>query len=152
MREQKINGRRNTELLLLLLAAVPVGLLYAMYLVSDKVTLSVSAFAVPLGLLIAFTGAHLAVRRLAPAADPVILPLVFVLSGIGITFVSRLTGGQTNSQVIWLFVSVAAMVATLYFVPSLDQLAGYKFTLGIAGIVLLLIPMIFGTEINGSRL
>lgn len=152
MREQQINGRRNTELLLLLLAAVPVGLLYAMYLVSDKVALSISAFAVPLGLLVAFTGAHLAVRRLAPAADPVILPLVFVLSGIGITFVSRLTGGQTNSQVIWLFVSVAAMVATLYFVPSLDQLAEYKFTLGIAGIVLLLIPMIFGTEINGSRL
>lgn len=152
MYESRINSRRNTELLLLLLTAIPVGLLYSMYLVTSNVALSLSAFAVPLGLLLAFGVAHIAIRKLAPAADPAILPLVFLLSGIGICFVSRLTEGQTNSQVMWLFISVAAMVATLYFVPSLDQLAEYKFTLGVAGIALLLLPMLVGTEINGSRL
>ena len=146
------NTRRNTELWLLVLAALPVTLIYAMYVVNMQVELSVSALAVPLGLFAAFAVAHLAIRRLAPGADSAILPLVFLLSGIGIAFVTRLAPSLAVNQVVWLFVSVAAMVATLAFVPSLDELADYKFTLGIAGVVLLLLPMLFGTEIGGSKL
>ncbi len=146
------NTRRNTELWLLMLAAMPVTLLYAMYVVNMKVELSVSSLSVPLGLFAAFAVAHIAIRRLAPGADSAILPLVFFLSGIGIAFVTRLAPALAVNQVIWLFVSVAAMVATLAFVPSLDELADYKYTLGAAGVVLLLLPMLFGTEIGGSKL
>ena len=146
------NTRRNTELWLLLLAAVPVTLLYAMYVVNMHVELSVSSLAVPLGLFGAFTVAHLAIRKLAPGADSAILPVVFLLAGVGIAFVTRLAPQLAVNQVIWLFVSVAAMVATLAFVPSLDELAEYKYTLGAAGVALLLLPMLFGTEIGGSRL
>ena len=146
------NTRRNTELWLLMLAALPVVLLYAMYVVNMHVTLSVSSLSVPLGLFAAFAVAHLAIRRLAPGADSAILPIVFLLAGVGIAFVTRLAPDRAMSQVVWLFVSVAAMVATLFFVPSLDELAEYKYTLGAAGVVLLLIPMIFGVEIYGSKL
>ena len=145
-------SRRTTELLLLIAGSVPVVLIYAMYCVTKIVDLSVSTLAVPIGLFAAFSVAHVAIRFLAPAADPVILPATFVLSGIGIAFVTRLKPDLAVNQVLWLFLSIAAMVATLVIVRDLDKLASYKYTLGIAGIVLLIIPMIFGTEISGSKL
>ena len=146
------NTRRNSELGLLFLGAIPVLLLYTMYLVDMNVELTVSSLAVPLGLFAAFAVAHLAVRRLAPGADPAILPITFVLSGIGITFVSRLAPSLAVNQIMWLFLAIAAMVATLALVPSIDELAEYKFTIGIAGVVLLVLPMLIGTEHGGSKI
>ena len=151
---ERIRGgnRRNMELLFLCLAAVPVVLLYALYIVNDNVALSLSTLAVPVGLFVAFAAAHVAVRILAPDADPVILPVVFLLSGIGIAFVTRLAPDLAENQVLWLFISVAAMIATLFFVRNLDKLADYKYTLGLIGVILLILPMIIGTEKNGSKL
>ena len=145
-----INTRRNTELGLLIAAAVPVILLYAMYLLNAKVALSFSSLAVPIGLFAAFGVAHFATRRFAPEADPAILPLVFLLSGIGIAFVTRLAPTLAIGQVTWLFLSVAAMIAVLVLVPSIEALAQYKFTMGIVGVALLLLPMLIGTSRGGS--
>ncbi len=145
-------SRRTTELLLLCAAALPVLLIYAMYVMNMNVPLSVGTLAVPIGLFAAFAVAHVAIRFLAPGADPVILPITFVLSGIGIAFVTRLKPELAVNQVMWLFVSIAAMVGTLIVVRNIDKLLEYKYTLGIAGIVLLVIPMVFGTEHGGSRL
>lgn len=151
---ERIRGgnRRNMELLFLCLAAVPVVLLYALYIVNDNVALSLGTLAVPVGLFVAFAAAHVAVRILAPDADPVILPVVFLLSGIGIAFVTRLAPDLAENQVLWLFISVAAMIATLFFVRNLDKLADYKYTLGLVGVILLILPMVIGTEKNGSKL
>ena len=145
-------SRRTTELLLLCAGAIPVLLLYSMYVINTGAELSLATLGVPIGLIVAFVIAHIAIRILAPGADPAILPIVFVLSGIGVTFVTRLAPEDAMGQVIWLFVSVAAMVATLALVPNLDRLAEYKFTLGIAGVALLLLPALVGTEIYGSKL
>lgn len=151
---ERIRGgnRRNMELLFLCLAAVPVVLLYALYIVNDNVALSLGTLAVPVGLFVAFAAAHVAVRILAPDADPVILPVVFLLSGLGIAFVTRLAPDLADNQVLWLFISVAAMIATLFFVRNLDKLADYKYTLGLVGVILLILPMVIGTEKNGSKL
>ena len=145
-------SRRSSEFALLLLAAIPVVLLYAMYVVNTKAELTVTTLTVPLGLAAAFAIAHFSVRWLAPGADPAVLPIVFLLSGIGIAFVTRLAPNLALNQVIWLFVSVGAMVGTLFVVRSLDRLARYKYTLGIVGIILLVLPMIFGVELGGSKL
>ena len=99
-------SRRNTELFLLIIAALPVTLLYAMYVMNMGVTPSFQTLAVPIGLFAAFTAAHLAVRLLAPGADPAILPVVFALSGIGITFVTRLKPDDSMGQIIYLFIGV----------------------------------------------
>ncbi len=144
--------RRTTELLLLCAGALPVLLVYAMYVMNMSVELTVSTLAVPIGLFVAFAIAHVAIRFLALGADSVILPITFVLSGIGIAFVTRLKPELAVNQVLWLFISVAAMVVTLVVVRNLDKLASYQYTMGIAGIVLLLIPMFFGTEHGGSKL
>jgi cell division protein FtsI/penicillin-binding protein 2/cell division protein FtsW (lipid II flippase) len=147
-------SRRNVELLLLCLAAPMVILLFAMVMVNAGSDLTLSTVAVPIGIFLAFLIAHIAVRVFAPNADPAVLPIVFALSGIGITFIARLDTDMALRQVVWLFVSIIAMVAVLAIVRNLDKIARYKYTLMIIGVVLLLSPMLpgIGTEINGSRI
>lgn len=150
--ERHAHSRRNIELVLLILAAIPVLLLYALLTLSTTETLSLVNFTIPLGLLGAFTVAHLALRRYAPAADAALLPIVFLLSGIGITFLTRLSAEAAFNQVIWLFLSVAALIGVLVVIKNLEMLARYKYTLGIIGLALLILPMLIGTEHFGSKL
>ncbi|MDD5806553.1 MAG: peptidoglycan glycosyltransferase, partial [Eggerthellales bacterium] len=124
-------SRRNTELLLLCLAAPAVLLLFAMVMASQAESfesLTLQSLAVPLGLFGAFVLAHLAVRKFAPNADPAILPLAFGLSGIGIAFVTRLAPNLAMRQVGWLLLSIFAMIAVLVLVRNLDRLVRYKYT------------------------
>ena len=113
-------SRRTTELLLLIAAAFPVTLLYAMYVVTTGAALSFQTLAVPLGLFAAFAAAHIGVRIFAPGTDPAILPIVFTLSGIGITFVTRVKPALAMSQLMILFAAIAFMVITLVLVKNLD--------------------------------
>ena len=145
-------SRRTTELLLLIAAAFPVTLLYALYVVNAGAALSFQTLAVPLGLFAAFAAAHIGVRFFAPGADPALLPIVFALSGIGITFVTRLEPSAAMGQIVFLFVGVALMVGTLALVKNLEVVSRYKYALGAIGIVLLVLPMLIGTEIYGSKL
>lgn len=152
-------SRRNTELLLLVIAAPIVIVLFAMLVVTGGQELSFNTLGVPIGIFAAFLIAHLAIRKLAPEADPALLPIVFALSGVGIAFVTRVAPYSSSpnmaaNQLIWLFVGVAAMVVTLVVVRNLDKLARYKYTLMLLGVLLLLSPMlpVIGTEISGSRL
>ena len=147
-----MGSRRNTELFLLVAAAFPVILLYAMYVVNTGAELSFTTLAVPLGLFAAFTAAHIAARFFAPGADPAILPVVFLLSGIGITFVTRLAPELAMNQLMILFGSIVLMALTLVFVKNLDVVKRYKYTFGILGILLLVLPMFIGTEAYGSKL
>ena len=150
---EKTGGlRRNTELFLLFVGAIPVFLLYAMYMVTARSTLTIETMAVPIGLFAAFTIAHIAIRFLAPAADPAILPIVFVLSGIGITMVTRLAPNLAVNQTIWLFISVVAMVVVLAVIRNLDALARYKYSIGILGVALLLLPIVIGQDRYGAKL
>ncbi|MFR3273242.1 MAG: penicillin-binding transpeptidase domain-containing protein [Slackia sp.] len=146
--------RRNTELLLLCLAAPFVILLFSMVLVKQDTALSFETLAVPLGLFGAFIVAHIATRFFAKNADPAIMPIVFGLSGIGIAFVTRLAPDLAIRQVMWLFLGIVLMVATLAIVRNLDKLARYKYTFTIVGIVPLLMPMLpgIGQEVLGSRI
>ena len=145
-------SRRTTELLLLIAAALPVTLLYALYVVNAGAALSFQTLAVPLGLFAAFAAAHIGVRIFAPGADPALLPIVFALSGIGITFVTRLEPNAAMGQLVFLFVGVGLMVGTLAVVKNLEVVKRYKYVLGAIGIILLVLPMFIGTEIYGSKL
>ena len=146
--------RRNIELLLLCIAAPIVIVLFSMLVLVGGQSLSFNTLGVPLGIFVAFLGCHFAVRKLAPNADPAILPITFALSGIGIAFVTRLAPEMAGRQLIWLFAGVAILILLLALIRSLDKLAEYKYTFMIVGILLLLSPMlpIVGSEVNGSRL
>ena len=146
--------RRNLELILLCIAAPLVILMFAMLVVNQGQPLNFNTLGVPIGIFAAFVVAHLAVRKLAPGADPAILPITFALSGIGIAFVTRLRPELAVGQLMWLFVGVAFLVLVLLFVRNLDRLARYKYTLMLVGFILLLSPLIpfIGQEIYGSRI
>ncbi len=145
-------SRRNIELLLLIAALPPVLLLYALYLLNTGTELNITTLAVPLGLAGAFFVAHLAVRFFAPQADPAILPIVFALSGIGITFVTRLNPDLALRQLAWLFLSIGMMVVTLIVVRRIASLSRYKYTIILVGLILLILPIFIGVERGGSKI
>ncbi|WP_251178135.1 FtsW/RodA/SpoVE family cell cycle protein [Adlercreutzia agrestimuris] len=146
--------RRNLELVLLLIAAPLVVLLFAMMAINQGLSLNMNTLGVPLGIFGAFFVAHLAIRKLAPGADPALLPISFALSGTGIAFVTRLVPNLAVNQLIWLFLGIGCMVLVLAFCRNLDKIANYKYTLMIVGFALLLSPLIpgLGQEIYGSRI
>jgi cell division protein FtsW (lipid II flippase) len=103
--------------------------------------------------------AHVTVRYAAPDADPAILPLAFLLNGLGLVFVRRvdLAAGTdlAATQTVWTAVTVGIMCLALLFVGSVRPLERYQYTFGLATIVLLLlpvIPFISAGVINGARL
>ena len=147
-----MRSRRDTELLLILAAAPAIALLFALVHGAARATVTWQDFAVPLGLLVAFLGAHVAARYFAPGADPVLLPIVFALTGTGLAFMTRLDTGLAASQVVWVFGGVLALVVTLAVVPSLEHLARYKYTIALVGVILLVAPAIIGVEVNGAKL
>lgn len=62
--------RRNTELLLLCVAAPPVILLFAMVALNQGEQVTLDNLTVPLSMFATFVVAHLAIRKLAPGPTP----------------------------------------------------------------------------------
>ena len=135
---------RSTELLLILGATPVVALIFVMSIITSGNAITFETLAVPIGLFLAFIAAHFAVCKLAPNADNALLPITYLLSGIGIAFVFRLAPDLATNQLIWLFAGIALMVLTLVFVPSLSSLSRYKYTLMVFGLLLLLLPIVVG--------
>lgn len=116
------------------------------------------------GLVLAAVGAHLAVRRFAPYADPILLPLVLCLNGLGLVMIHRLDLGRqaidpgraafAGSQVIWTFVGILAFAAVLVVVRDHRRLQALTYTFGLVAIVLLILPLlpVVGHEQNGARI
>ena len=146
--------RRNNELLLLFIAAPVLVLLFVMLALAQGETLGFDAIVVPAGIFAAFLVAHVAVRKLAPGADPGLLPIAFLLTGIGIAFITRIDADLAEKQLIWLFVGIAAFILVLALVKSIDKLTQYKYVMAIIGFALLLSPLVpgLGQEIYGSRI
>lgn len=147
-----MRSRRDTELLLLLAAAPAVVLFFVLVHGAQGAEVSWGDVGVPLGLLACFLGAHVAARFLARGADPSLLPIAFLLTGISIATITRLDPVLASSQVLWVLAGVVALVAVLAAVPSLERLARYKYTIALAGIVLLVLPALIGVEVNGAKL
>ena len=153
-RSQPWHARRNTELALLVLAAVIVAGAYV--LASLGRSSSIPADIVPflvvvLALLVA---AHVATRRLAPDADGILLPLAGLLNGLGYVFIARLDEDLAGLQATWTAVGIGAYVLTLVVVRRARDLETYRYTFALVGIALLLLPLapVIGREINGARI
>jgi cell division protein FtsW (lipid II flippase) len=146
--------RRNAELGLVLLAAVLTAGAYV--LASLGRTSSIPANIGPLlGVILVLLGAaHVATRRLAPAADGVLLPLAALLNGLGYVFIARLDHKLAGLQAIWTALGVAAYIGTLWLVRRTRDLERFRYTFALIGIGLLLMPLlpIVGRNINGARL
>jgi cell division protein FtsW (lipid II flippase) len=147
-------ARRNTELGLILLGALIVAGAYVLAALGRTARLPANLIpflAVIIGLLAV---AHLAVRRLAPDADGVLLPLAGLLNGIGYVFIARLDPGLAGLQATWTALGVGAFVVTLVVVRRARDLERLRYTVALVGLALLLMPLlpVFGRNINGARL
>jgi peptidoglycan glycosyltransferase len=147
-----MRSRRDKELLLLLAAVPVVVLLFVLVHAAESRTVTWADVVVPLGLFACFAGAHLAARFMARGADPALLPLAFVLSGIGLAIITRLDATLATSQLMWVLGGVLALVLTLAVVPSIERLGRFKYTIALAGIGLLVLPALIGREVNGAKL
>jgi cell division protein FtsW (lipid II flippase) len=151
--------RRNTELALGLLAVVIGAGGYLLLLLADGPELPPDlwgSFVAVIGLLVV---AHLAVRWLAPRADPTLLPIAALLNGIGYILISRIDADLPGedlapAQGLWTALGVGAFVATLLLVRRVNALERYRYTCLFLGVLLLLIPLVpgVGYQINGARL
>lgn len=111
-----------------------------------------SGLAYPLGLTAAFFAAHLLVRAFRPRCDPYLFPLGAMLSMVGIILLHRLNSHMAGLQAVWIGVALAVMVSTVIFLKDYRVLERYRYSLGLAGLVLLAVTMVFGREVNGARL
>lgn len=112
-----------------------------------------------LGGLSIVTGiAHVIIRIYAPYADPVILPIVVTLCGIGLAMIHRLDVADDTSnasvQLTWMVVGVALFVLVLIVVRDHRVLARYPYLLALTGIALLMLPLlpVIGHEVRGAQI
>lgn len=157
-------NRRNTEFGLLCFAALLTALALIIVDINQDQGFSGDLVVYPLAFLALFGAAHLAIRRFAPYADPILLPIVTLLNGLGLVMIHRLdlanrsaevSGPGANQQMLWTLVGVAGFAALLIVLPDHRQLARYGYVCGLVGLVLLAVPALLPaaySEQNGAKI
>jgi cell division protein FtsW (lipid II flippase) len=152
---------RNLELALVVLASVINGA--ALYLVQLGAlgAFDRSFFLPATGLAVLVLGMHVALRWLAPDADPFILPIATVLNGLGIAAIYRLdlAGGYSGwdsvavRQIVWSGLAIVCALAVIVLLKNHRVLQRYRYIAMFVGLILLLLPMLpfIGQNINGAR-
>lgn len=158
---------RNTELGLLLLAMAVVAGFSAVVEMQllERVT---GTFWVPAAALTGvFLGANVVLRFFAPYADPVLLPAAALLNGIGVAFLRRLDLGVNDvtqvahdlppfagiggRQLVWTLASVVGAVVLLMLVRDHRFISRYAWTLGLLGLILMMLPGLLPASISASE-
>jgi cell division protein FtsW (lipid II flippase) len=167
---RRVRGHRGGELALLIFALVVVAI-YSAAVEAGIVGKITSDFWVPAAVLfMIFLAAHIAIRFLAPHADPALLPTVALINGLGVAFLRRLDlgavpaaqradlnplSGDSLRQLMWTAAAVIGAIILLFIMRDHKSLSRYAYTLGFAGIVLVIIPAILPARfsaINDAKL
>ncbi len=155
--------RRNTELLLVLTASIlGIGGWLLTHLNRDG-SIPVSAWWMFVAWLAICVGAHLIVRWRIPYADPVILPSVLTLNGLGLSMIHRIDVGwdpptdAVTMQLIWTILGVLLFAAVLIRLRDYRLLQGLSYVLFLIGMAFLLLPLVPGlasanNAANGSQI
>jgi hypothetical protein len=157
--------RRGAEFFLTILA-VTIGVMsYCAVGLGAQGRIPAGALGLGLGLVSLSVAAHFVIRRVAPYADPVLLPLVLCLNGLGLAMIYRLDLGRqqidperqgfAGPQLVWTVLGLAFFTAVLVLVRDHRRLQSVTYTFGFAALVLLvlpLVPFIGAGVINGSRI
>ena len=166
----RIPTRRNAELILLLFAVLVVMAAETAVEATQDGRLSshlVTYAAVPI--VVGFV-AHLVIRRVAPYADPLLLPIVVLLNGLGLVMIHRLDlglkqqaeqagesygSGAAPTQVVWTALGVVLFIALIVVVRDHRVLQRYAYTLAFVGLFLVVLPAVLParfSEVNGAHI
>jgi cell division protein FtsW (lipid II flippase) len=154
--------RRNAELGLLILA---VGIVLLAWVTTDlnrNGTVPANIIPVAGGFTLLALSVHLVLRWKASYADPVMLPIVTVLNGLGLVMIHRLdlargklgADGDAYRQIIWTTLAVILAIAVILVLRDHRLLRRYTYVSMAVGFVLLLLPLApgIGQTINGSQI
>ncbi|MGH2806464.1 MAG: FtsW/RodA/SpoVE family cell cycle protein [Actinomycetota bacterium] len=147
--------RRNKELSLLILVLILGAGALALAALARSEDAIGTAIPFMVLLTVFYIGTHLVMRRSAPQADPLVLPLAAILNALGLAAIYRLEPEKLGpAQVTWTLVGLGFFVGTLLLVRDYTALSRYKYLLGFAGVGLLLLPLApgIGRTVNGARL
>ena len=146
--------RRNTELGLLVLVCAITGGAYVLASFGTDAELPVDIGPFLLIVLALLLFANLVMRRVAPEADPILLPMAGLLNGLGYVMIARIDESLAVKQAGWTAVGIAAFAGTLWFVRRSRDLATYRWTFALVGMALLLLPLVpgIGQEVFGSQI
>jgi hypothetical protein len=160
---------RGTELALLVAAAIITTASLVSVELDQQHALGPTVGYLGVVYLAVFAGAHLAVRHWAPYADPLILPCVALLTGLGLVMIHRLDLAAAASpaaqgvpapsanairQLAWAAGSVV-LVVVVWRLRDHQVLARYGYLLGLVGLVLLVLPGVLPasiSQVNGAKL
>ena len=146
--------RRTTEATLIAMAAAITGAAYTLASLGTTATIPARLTPFLIGIIGLLVIAHLAVRRLAPAADPTLLPLAALLHGIGYVMITRLDDRLAALQATWSLIAVGAFIATLIAVPRITGFVRLQWWLLGTAMALLLLPFVpgVGVTFGGARI
>ncbi|HSL07471.1 MAG TPA: FtsW/RodA/SpoVE family cell cycle protein [Pseudonocardiaceae bacterium] len=162
--------KRGLELVMLAFATVVVTIALVLVELNQQQEVTRSLLYYGAAYLILFGAAHIAVRFLAPYADPLILPCVALLNGLGLVLIYRLDladataaasvgdpipAGNVPYQIAWTALALGLFVAVLVLVHDHRMLARYGYTCGLVGLALLALPGLLPgaiSEVNGAKI
>jgi len=118
---------------------------YAMDFSLLRATRGVALMAVILGcaLLMDLAGA---------VRDRTLLPIIAMISGIGVVMLWRLDPLLASKQIVWMMIGSGLMLATYVAISDVRDLRRLKYVAGVAAALLLLATMVWGYEVNGAKL
>jgi cell division protein FtsW (lipid II flippase) len=159
----RVRSGRGIELLLLVIALGVGVAAYAMVGLGVAGSAPADVWSYGAGMAALAVITHAVVRWRAPHADPVILPAVFALNGIGLAMIYRIDlalaargkpDGFADKQLAWTAISIGLAIALLIFLRDHRTLRRYTYTAMVASLVLLVMPLlpVLGHTINGARI
>ncbi|MEU0360122.1 FtsW/RodA/SpoVE family cell cycle protein [Streptomyces sp. SID5594] len=160
-------SRRNTELMMLVFAIAISVFAYANVGLALDGSLPSGMFGYGAGLILLGGVAHLVVRKFAPYADPLLLPLATLLNGLGLVLIWRLDQSprliqraeqlygayspDAPKQLLYSAIGVAFFVAVLMILKDHRILQRYTYISMVVALILLIIPMFF-PAVNGAKI
>ncbi len=146
---------RTRELFSLVLVGVLVGTAFASVYIARQEVVSTESLSYALFFLGLYVAAHVVTRITVPHADPYLLPMAGLLTGIGLTEIYRLDEDEAFRQGLWIVIGLVVFAATLLALRrDYRRLESYKYLFGLGALVLLALPAMpfIGTTVNGARL
>ncbi|MFC7469399.1 FtsW/RodA/SpoVE family cell cycle protein [Actinomadura keratinilytica] len=136
--------------------------------INDEIPTGLIGYGIGLGLL-AGVG-HIVVRRFAPYADPLLLPLATLLNGLGLVLIWRLDQSErlqqlakkaygsfsasAPNQLMYSAIAIAFFVAVVVFLKDHRILQRYTYISMVGAIILLLLPLVpgLGADVFGAKI